>query len=165
MVHIHAPPRALLAWIWNGLLNSLVLLLLLSKLPNESQQTSVPYSPVYTCNAQVLMCFVHVCFVFQFIKRSAYSGFLFLCVCCEVFYYFLFPSLISTPPVYLMLYFRKPFTVLESYCPYGDVSMYQMLGRWNQLFIVELAVKYLLHTNNPQGYQLHNSWFQEMTKK
>lgn len=73
MVHINAAPRAFfLAWICNNLLNPLVLLLLLNKLPNGINK-ALCLTLVWMCDARGL-----VCFGFQFMSRAAYPG-LFLC--------------------------------------------------------------------------------------
>lgn len=145
-----------LAWICNNLLNPLVLLLLLNKPPNEISKPPC-LTLVWMCDVQGL-----VCFGLQLISRAVFPG-LFLCALRLFFLHW------SSPPVYWMLYFGKPFPVWGSQ---SHLELGACARCWAKGISCSLGtcIKYLLHPNNPQRLLSHNSqphspWLQGMTKK
>lgn len=114
-----------LAWICNNLLNTLVLLLLLNKLPNEMKKPPC-LTLVWRCDAQGWCGLGFSWWAGLHIQPFS--------VCSEG----VFPALTSSLSVYWILYFREPFPVWESHCPSGAGSLCQMLGQGNQLFIGNL---------------------------
>lgn len=146
-----------LAWICSNLLNPLVLLLLLNKLPNEISKPPCP-TLVWMCDAQGL-----VCFGFQFMSRAAYPG-LFL---CALRLFFLLWHLL---PLFIGCFILKSHSLCKNLTAHLELGACARcwakgiscsLGTCSQVPAASQQSQ-RLQSHNPQP---HSPWLLAMTKK